>query len=234
MSLHGVKPDGLEVPFLFCLKPAPRFLQVPRGFYSHYHSQLLLNSHHESLWIVSSCFCEAWCRVIRETWLVLSRRHISLDCLISLPLLNSPLVTSLQFHIALVSPGLHSPLSFFTSSFLLPLSCPFPPYSHLPFQNKNKFYFVFLPAFSNFLCFWLLILMPSKYYLLPVNYWSIFLHNGIHFPFCMHPAILIAAPPHFPNPSQWQFLLSYPSLIVWYTNAMATLKLKLFLLTYSA
>lgn len=32
------KSDGLEVPFMLCLKPTPRFLQVSRELYSHYHS----------------------------------------------------------------------------------------------------------------------------------------------------------------------------------------------------
>lgn len=252
----GAKSDGLEVPFLLCLKPTPRFLQVSTGLYSHHHSQLLLllHSHYDSLWIVSCCFCKAWRRLICETWLFVPRRHIYLDCLISL-LLKNPLVTSPQFHIALVSPCLLSSYPFLHSSFLFSLFLTAPPLL-LPSLFKAEINFLFFPVISNFLWLWLwlLILMPSRYifsqwilkvfsYTMAVPFLRVpFLFTILWCPTWMpsppflHPVILIDSPPHSSVSYQWHlcFLLSYLSLIVWHTNAMATLQLKVFLITFSA
>lgn len=98
------------------------------------------------------------------------------------PVLKSLLVTSPQFHIALASPCLFSFPSFLISSFLLThFPAPSLPSLPLPLQSKTKFLFYFSQHLVIFSWPRLLLLMPSRYRLLPVNYRSVFSHEGSSF-----------------------------------------------------
>lgn len=124
----------------------------------------------------------------RETWLSIKKTRILRLLDISPPFRKSfshlPAIPDCP---SFSLPSLPLPFSFpfFSSSFsLLLLSL----LTSSLFRAKNQL-FLLLPAFRNFWWLWLLTLRPSRYYLLSVNYRSIFLHNSSSFsknsfPFC--------------------------------------------------